>query len=250
MLDNGNPYGWPQTRIDLFIERHNAGLSREALAREFTIGSSKVSALRQCLKLEPAPLVKRPAPPNLREVIDEFGVGVARRRFNAGWDTMSRWAKETNMEIAGGPNLLLEVPEGFEEYAPHNFKKQIGAHFNLSSYKVTVLLEQTNITPRRFTGSVTTPPSSTRNHQMGGDYFTPAPVPVAVDLASRAAHYLRRVYSNVHRCDLRLYENGAATWGVKHGVPNSGRGYYHVDGIGNILNVDLIALARKKGFTE
>ena len=83
---------------------------------------------------------------------------------------------------------------------------------------------------------------------MGGDYFTPTITLTNSDLASRAAHYLRKTYSSVHRCDLRLYDNGPQTWGSKHGVPNAGRGFYHVDGVGNILNAELIALARKKGF--
>lgn len=244
-----NPYGWPQERIDLLIERHKAGLSRDELAREFGVGGVRISMLRRCLQLQPVLPPKRPAPDDFREVVAAVGVAGARRRYGIGWDTFARWAGECKVDINGAPTLL-PVPPGFEDFASHNFKKTTAAHFKLSPYKVTRLLEQTNITPRRFAGSVPVPPPSSRAGQKGGDYFTPTMPIVSSDAASRAAHYLRKIYGNVHRCDLRLHENGPATWGTKHGVPDAGRGYYHVDGAGNITNAELIALARKKGFSQ
>lgn len=67
------------------------------------------------------------------------------------------------------------------------------------------------------------------------------------DDADLAANYLRRFYTNVFRCDIPF--SRSKTWGFMHGVPNGGRGYYHVDRIGVLANSDVIELAKKKGWT-
>jgi hypothetical protein len=66
----------------------------------------------------------------------------------------------------------------------------------------------------------------------------------------RAASHLRRYYSNVHRCDIKVYENQSITWGFLHEVPNGGRGYYFVDGKGVLKQDEMLALAREHGFDE
>lgn len=69
-------------------------------------------------------------------------------------------------------------------------------------------------------------------------------------LHDRAASHLRRYYSNVHRCDIKVYEHQRITWGDLRQIPNSGVGYYFVDGKGIMAQEDMLALSREHGFTE
>ena len=66
----------------------------------------------------------------------------------------------------------------------------------------------------------------------------------------RAANHLRRFSPNVHRADIRMYEQKRDTWGDEYGVPNSGCGYYFVAGHGVVTNDEMVALARSKGFAQ
>lgn len=66
----------------------------------------------------------------------------------------------------------------------------------------------------------------------------------------RAADYLRRFYANVHRCDIKVFEHQRVTWGDLNNVPDHGVGYYYVDGRGVLTNVQVLSIARERGFAE
>jgi len=67
-------------------------------------------------------------------------------------------------------------------------------------------------------------------------------VPTNLDLA---ADHLRRFYSNVHSCSIRM--TLGKTWGEYHNLPNKGRGLYYVEGVGVVTNEGMLRLARKHG---
>ena len=74
--------------------------------------------------------------------------------------------------------------------------------------------------------------------------------PVDPQRADKAAHHLRRFYSRVHRCDLKMYTGRNTVWADMQTppIPNHGIGYYWVAGKGAILNADMIDLAVSRGF--
>jgi len=67
-------------------------------------------------------------------------------------------------------------------------------------------------------------------------------------LAGAAAHFLRRMFSNVFRCSVQMKEGSKRTWGDDRGLPDRGANHYCVDG--RILTTgDLIDLAEQHGYS-
>lgn len=64
----------------------------------------------------------------------------------------------------------------------------------------------------------------------------------------RAADHLRRRFTNVFRCSIRLKQRSLETYGDWLGLPDHGNGWWHIATVGNIRTADMIALAQQHGW--
>lgn len=64
-----------------------------------------------------------------------------------------------------------------------------------------------------------------------------------------AADYLRKYYSSVFRCDIKMYENKPGTWGDRHGLDDHGKNQYFVAGKGTMWIDELVELAQRHGLS-
>lgn len=253
---------------EAFIQAYNDGHSYDKLAEMFDVSDRYARQLRDRLNLPkrcPGDRM-RGAPAGFVEFVNQNGMSAARNHFTAGWATLDRWAQETGLERRRKkpertqPLKVPEVPANWHELAPTMFKYQLVDHYGISWLMLERLLALTGTRTRPTVHElakakpkpVKAPKQRGRRHSgifhlqnlqtgFGANDNT--------DVYGLAAQYLRRWYSNVYRCDIKLYINKSTTFGDENSLPNKGRDHYFVAGLGIITKSELMSLAVKRGFT-
>lgn len=178
---------------------------------------------------------RRPMPADFRERALTLSLSQLYRHYGAGHSTVARWVREANLRRNPRPPRTVRMPADFAEAARGLTIAQAATMFNCHTS-----------TARRWFVLVGVVPKDTR-------HVTHRPVIRAeldATVAGCAAQHLRRFYQNVHRADLRLTEGSRKTWGDEKGLPDGGRGFFYVAGLGTMPDYEMIALARDHGFEE
>jgi hypothetical protein len=154
--------------------------------------------------------------------------------WHASVPTIQRWLQATNLtERVTHPS----VPPSWHDVAPTKNKTELATHYCVSMKTVNKWIAETGIKAKPKKRLFLSRPEQRER--------TKLKCAGSEDCAA-AADYLRRIYSNVHRCD--IYLTTQRTWGQVLGLPNKGRGQYFVHSVGVITNDQLLTLARKHGF--
>lgn len=250
---------WSEENKKKFRELYMAGVSYSDLSLEFGVTQAAISDFRRRAKLPPRKGTgKREAPADVEEVVAAVGIIGARKHYSVGWTTLNRWVKEIGIEVdknkryCGNQTRLVAVPEDWETIAPTMFKTELSRHYRISNKTVNKIIAQTGIDSKKILPKPKPEPKPQKprsrvnwrltnwrmfNYSSSGQLHT---------MATEAARYLRRLYSNVHRCDIQMYEGRATTWGDENGVPNRGKGWYRVGHL-KMTEIEMINLAIAKG---
>lgn len=210
------------------------------------------------------------------EDFETFAVGKqfadVRRHYKTGSEALKRWYAESGLTPEAGFEDM-PVPADFAAMASQMGIRGLSRHYKVPELKVRKWFderpdvrelwvsanrvrrkkkneEHTKAPPtappaapflkERWPGSVT--------HASGG-----------LEPASIAANFLRSRYANVFRCDIIHSVGPTRTWAdvenfkrrASEGrpIPNNGRGFYYIAGVGVLPSADVIALAQRRGFT-
>ena len=200
----------------------------------------------------------REIPADFAEFIKTHAPTAAARKYKAGWNTIHKWARTVGVDLkavevvkAGKPLAnLIPVPADYAQIAAEKIRKDLYAHYNVTKLTVDRWIEETGIQPlSRYARLV---PVRQKPEKIVKQYIQWKPVvsrSVDWSSAGKAAEYLRRFFSNVHRCDIQLNVGSGRTWGDKHGVANHGKGFWNVDGKGVLTAEQVVCLAKEKGFS-
>jgi hypothetical protein len=249
---------WTKEKVERYREMYMSGATYQQLAFEFGISHSAVSEVRKRYKIKPrSSFGKKPAPDDLAAVVDRIGVAAARDHYSVGWETLRRWISTVGLTIDKTKRFKalaerpLIIPKDWAERAPTMFKNQLASHYQISGKAVNRLIEVTGIHSKRIEAKPKPEPKpkmprrNWRQHSWG--QFSSGTQSVEMHtMATEAARFLRRVYPNVHRCDIQMREGSSTTWGDERGMPNRGKGYYLV-GSRTMSELEMINHALDRG---
>ena len=155
------------------------------------------------------------------------------RRWHAGLDTIQRWLRETGLteRVTNPP-----PPKSWGATAPTKNQFELQQHYQVAKPIIKRWIAQTGVQPKPKTPPITK--RGERRERAKAKYSSPK------DLEA-AANHLRKFYANVHSC--AIYLTRELSWGESRGLPNKGKGFYYIDGVGVVTNEDMLTLARKNG---
>lgn len=245
-----------------FREAYQRGDSYLTLCQDFGISERQARKVAWSLGLSRRPSrLRRVAPPEFAEVVNQIGITKARDHFNVAWDTIYRWCGELNIKPPARratktrPLKDIAIPDDWAEVAPTKFKVELSAHYQISSRMVDRLIQKTGIRSRKTPHELARERPAKERRQRPACWRPGASYNVfryAAEMPrttpEQAAHYLRRFYANVHRADIRMREGSTETWGDVHGAADHGRGQYRVHPLGIMSELDMVMLAVKRGF--
>lgn len=255
---------WTDEQIERYREMYMAGATYQQLAFEFGVTYQSALELRRRKGMperENWTHPKRRTPPaDLAEVIEKLGVTGARDHYTVGWATLRRWTLELGIKIDRTkrykpvPVKKPLIPEDWAVNAPKMFRKELAAHYRMSTKTVNKIIGLTGIEAKK---KVAKPkPALKPKHQRtakwtgwrlpGWRTITEGSPATTHSIAAEAARFLRSFYSNVHRCDILMREGSNVTWGDEHKVPNHGKGWYRV-GPKTMTEFDMINHALERG---
>lgn len=214
------------------------GATYRQLAFEFGFHPHNAIELRRRLALPARRKMGRGAPDDISQVIEQIGVSAARQHYSVGWSTLKRWIQQLNIKIDKNKRYKTEVrgpkiPEDWAELAPTMCKMHLARHYRIAHKTVNKIIAATGIEPLKLERKPKPPKPkralrrnwhNTAYRQFNHQNFTGQ----AETFTRQAATYLRRIYPNVHRCDILMRVGSSQTWGDVHGVPRKGKGYYRV----------------------
>jgi ribosomal protein S13 len=245
-----------------FRSAYQRGDSYMMLCEGFGITERQARKIAWSLGLSRRPSrVRRIAPHDFTEVVNQIGITKARDHFNVAWDTIYRWCSELNIKPPARratktrPRKDITIPDDWADVAPTKFKVELASHYGISSRMVDRLIEKTGIRSRKTPHELARErPARERRPRPpcwrpGANYHVfrhAAELPRTTP--EQAAHFLRRFYLNVHRADIRMREGSTETWGDVHGAKDHGKGQYHVHPLGIMSELDMVMLAVKRGF--
>lgn len=231
-----------------------AGATYRQLAFEFGVSWSAAVEARRRNNIPPrGPTTKRQPPKDLADTIDRIGVTGARDHYSVGWMTLKRWMIDCHIKVdrtkrySAPPQLV--IPADWATVAPTMFKKELAQHYGISPKNVNRLIEETGVEAKKVVAKPKLPkqPKPPKFRRGRNPHFRVFDHRVVENtLAEQAARFLRRVYPNVHRCDILMREGSNETWGDVHGVPNKGRGYYRV-GPKTMTDFEMVNYALERG---
>jgi hypothetical protein len=235
---------WTDERKKEFAEQYYAEVPSEQREKFFQVGKNRLRELELAFGLRSPGGHSRACPQDFKEVYAKIGSVAARTYYRTGWSTIVRWCIENGLREEVSQN---KIPDDWAQVAPTLTHAELRRKYRLSPYRLSILIAQTGVDPLPLPG---------RRPPRPKDPAIPAPPPKVIakpvdpERAGKAAHHLRRHYSAVHRCDLRMYTGRNTVWADVQAppIPNHGIGYYWVAGKGAILNADMIDLAITKGF--
>ena len=249
---------WTPEDVAKYREMYMNGATYQQLAFEFGVTVVAAQEARRRYNIAPARHYgKKYAPADLAEVVERIGVTGAREHYSVGWATLQRWISEEGITVDKTkrykPPYCVMVPTDFETVAPTMFKKEIAKHYGFSAKVVNRLLETTGVKAKKVVPQPKPPkpPRKPRvvrrfNGWKNPQYRIFDGRAANNTLTQQAASFLRRLYPNVHRCDILMREGSSMTWGFVHGIPNGGRGYYRV-GTKTMTDMEMINHALDRG---
>lgn len=228
------------------LEMFKQGLTSYRVSVELGISSSTAIKWQDAMGYGPERRKpgarKREAPADLREMA-ELLVSLQRicDHYRTSDSTARRWLAEKGivLKTKAPKDARLPTPEGWEE-ASTMTKSEIARRWNLSPKVIERLIRETGVTPRRS-------PKATDLASVMGK-ANRVQVQRSLTTIEHAANHLRRIYPNVHRADIPVFENRNTTWGELHRVPKRGAGYYFVSGLGALPVENMLAVAEKHGW--
>ena len=244
-----------------FRAMYASGIDKRRIAAEFKISYATLDKISDALAL-PRNRFVRQIPTDLAETLARLGVEGSRVHYGTGKNTFERWLQATGLKsqvvkLACARRGTVEVPDDWAAVAPTLYKTELQDRYNLTRNRVNKLIEVTGVQPRKcFRQLAAERPPAAPNQVRGGrsdwrGYGTSTlPLSALSDHSDTgiAARFLRRHYGSVHKCDIQMVTGSNRTWGDVQGVPNHGRGYYNVAGVGVVTDKELIALAARRGF--
>jgi len=237
------PSGTKEKARELFGQ----GLTPQEVSAKTGMSVPYAHRLRRAWGFDTSVRRKPPVPENFLEQVELLG---SRRslcaKFGVGDVTLAHWCEVSGIPLprgsGGGPAHKAPLPERWYELAPRMTKKDAENMWGLNWKALTRMSEETGIRFKAYRE-----PKSILSRMGRPQRTFTAPL---LNDTERAANFLRRLFPNVHRADLPLYDGHKTTWGESKGLPARGRGYYHVSGIGEIPSSQLVELARQKGWAE
>jgi hypothetical protein len=235
---------WTDERKKEFAEQYYAEVPSEQREKYFEVGKNRLRELELAFGLRSPGGLSRACPEDFKEVYAKIGSVAARTYYRTGWSTIVRWCIENGLreEVSEG-----KIPDDWAQVAPTLTHAELRRKYRLSPYRLSILIAQTGVDPLPL-------PGRRASRSKDPVIETPPPrviqKPVDPERAGKAAHYLRKFYPAVHRCDLKMYTGRSTVWADVQAppIPNHGVGYYWVSGRGAMLNPDMIDLAVTKGF--
>ena len=209
------------------------------------VSQSQVLRIRRRLDLPPLSFKKpKPVPDDFREQFAELRtIRALIRHYRVASETIDAWIEACGFERPKArKEMRAQLPPDWFALAPTLTLEDAMHHFKLSKKIVQRMVSETGVKllPYRNPQAVLYRMGRPMIRAMGDTY----------NRADRAANYLRRIHANVHRADIKIDENGRATWGSERGLPARGQGYYNVSGIGVVTINEMMALAEAKGWSE
>jgi hypothetical protein len=235
---------WTDERKKDFAAQYYAEVPTEQREKHFGVSRGRLRELELSFGLRSPGGRARACPDDFKEVYERVGAIAARTHYRTGWDTVVRWCVQSGLreDIPKG-----KIPDDWAQVAPTLTHAELRRKYRLSPYRLSILIAQTGVDPLPLPGR-----RATRSKDPV--IQTPLPrviqKPVDPERAGKAAHYLRKFYPAVHRCDLKMYTGRSTVWADVQAppIPNHGVGYYWVSGRGAMLNPDMIDLAVRQGF--
>lgn len=208
---------------------------------------------------------QRPVPDGFAEAAPGAAVYSLMVTFKASTDTVKRWLEEVGLLDAyinrKGNN---PPPADWVEIAPSMPIHLLVTHYKVHRNTIRRWGLETGVTAkkcarvlyaeRKALGLEPIPeprPKKVFVHSRGNQNFQ-APTVTDWSDAGQAAAFLRRKYSCVHRCDIRLADGSPDTWGDRRTppLPDRGKGHWRVDGVGILNASEVVALAKKRGWRQ
>ena len=222
-----------------FVMMYEGGVPKKEIMERLALTDKGVDYWRRKLQLTPRATMPRPVPEGFVEMATQRNMTVNRlsaiyQYHNNG---IMRWLKEVGVTLIPSRNKLL--PDDWFEVVGTLNASQLSKHYCVDIGVIRRWLKETGTKPAAYK------PAGRKMFRLP-QMRQSLPAKVQSDEASQAAHYLRRFYANVFRCDIMFDDKH--TWGEVRGLPNKGRGLYHVDKIGIVANTAVIELAEKKGW--
>lgn len=249
---------WTKANVDKYREMYMAGATYQQLAFEFGISQAAATEVRRRYNIPPRNYFGKKSPPvDLPEVVERIGVTAARDHYSVGWETLRRWIVDTGIVVDKTKRFKkqaerpLDIPEDWGVRAPTMFKYELAAHYRISGKTVNRLIEATGVDAKRIEAKPKPapkpkPPRRNWRQRSWGQFNNGGANVQLHTMATEAARFLRRLYPNVHRCDIQMREGSATTWGDEHGVPNRGKGFYRV-GHKTMTELEMINHALDRG---
>ena len=192
-----------------------------------------------------------------------------RRHYKTGSVALSRWYAEAGLTPEAGFEDM-PVPEDFEAMASQMGIRGLSRHYKVPERTVRKWFDA-KPEVRELWLAADAVRRKQKSEGRAKTAASPAPPFIKerwpgcvlhavgpIDGASAAANYLRTRYPNVFRCDIVHSVGPSRTWGDVENfkrrdkglapIPNNGRGFYYVAGVGVIPAEDVIALAKARGF--
>lgn len=248
---------WTHEAVEKFRGMYMNGATYKQLAFEFGVTVVAAQEVRRRHGMPPIRMFgKKSAPSDLSEVVDRIGVTGAREHYSVGWATLHRWVKETGITVNRHKRFktgyTLQIPEDWGVTAPTMFKGELAKHYRISAKAVNRIIEMTGVGAKKIVAKPKEPkPRKPRVVRRFSGWKNPQfrvfdGRAANNTLTQQAASFLRRLYPNVHRCDILMREGSSITWGFVHGVPNGGRGYYRV-GTKTMTEMEMVNHALERG---
>jgi len=177
------------------------------------------------------------------------------KHYSAGWTTVSRWLVETGQEelcMLTPEERLLRVkvnrlPDDWADIAPTMYRHELSAHYRINRRVIRFWIAQTGVVTKKRKPVVA---KSTKRWSPDRQWYPAENKVIDWSVAGQAADYLRRHLANVFKADLKMRDGSNETWGdrQKPPVPNNGKGFWQVDGIGVLSAEEIVEHAVKRGF--
>lgn len=213
------------------------GLSINALAEHYRTSEKAARRWLSDAGIEPKGSTPRgrPVPPSFMENAKTMHVTALGRHHGVSNSVISRWLKDLGIPAAPTPltgNAVGQpVPASFVQAAPVTTIANLRDRYRVGECVIRRWLKLTDTTAK---------PGPRAKKRYG--HPSPSLMPsVPTDVASQAAHHLRRYHTAVYSCAVLEPADRAK-------IPDKGVGRWYVAGKGYLTAPELIAAAQAKGF--
>lgn len=248
---------WTEAAIEEAKKRYDSGMSLARVAQHMGVSYAAIEkALRKAgVKFRGSgPQNSRPtAPPGLGDLYDKLGtVTKVAEHYSVKLEVVYRWLSQANVRPKKSTLKPIVIPPDWNEVAPKMTQADLMRHYNCGRERIYRLMGATGVQPMKHVNKPTKQktvremtPRVVRSGLKDREDMTHL-----TGYAESAAHYLRKMYSNVFKADIRYSDVTHETWGFREGLPNGGRQQYSVSGVGILWLDELIELAKKRGWKE